>query len=157
MDQILKKLIKNHRLNRELGIYSICSSNQYVLEASIATAIQDNSLLLIESTSNQVDQFGGYIGKTPEQFVSHIYALAKKMKFPHDRIILGGDHLGPNVWQNENSEIAMKNAIDQISAYVLAGYEKIHLDASMSCADDEKPLKQEIVAERTAILCQAAE
>lgn len=157
MAHLLKKLIKSHKLNRELGIYSICSSNQFVLEAAIEKANQDNSILLIESTSNQVDQFGGYIGKTPQQFVEYVYALANRMNFPVDRLILGGDHLGPNVWQNENSDIAMKHATDQISAYVLAGYEKIHLDASMGCADDAIPLKPEIVAQRAALLCQAAE
>jgi len=39
---------------------------------------------------------------------------------------------------------------------VEAGYQKIHLDASMACADDTK-LTEEIVAERAAMLCQSAE
>jgi D-tagatose-1,6-bisphosphate aldolase subunit GatZ/KbaZ len=38
----------------------------------------------------------------------------------------------------------------------LAGYAKIHLDASMACADD-KALTDEVVAERAAVLCQVAE
>jgi D-tagatose-1,6-bisphosphate aldolase subunit GatZ/KbaZ len=40
---------------------------------------------------------------------------------------------------------------------VLAGYQKIHLDASMSCADDSTPLDQATIAERAALLCAAAE
>ena len=41
---------------------------------------------------------------------------------------------------------------------VAAGYQKIHLDASMPCADDEKGIIAErTVADRAAILCQAAE
>ncbi len=42
-------------------------------------------------------------------------------------------------------------------AYVRAGFSKIHLDASMSCADDPIPLAPETVAERAAVLCLAAE
>jgi D-tagatose-1,6-bisphosphate aldolase subunit GatZ/KbaZ len=40
---------------------------------------------------------------------------------------------------------------------VLAGYEKIHLDARMACAGDPHSLPPEVVAERAAVLCQAAE
>jgi D-tagatose-1,6-bisphosphate aldolase subunit GatZ/KbaZ len=40
---------------------------------------------------------------------------------------------------------------------VLAGYGKIHLDASMACADDAKILPEHVVAERAAVLCEAAE
>jgi D-tagatose-1,6-bisphosphate aldolase subunit GatZ/KbaZ len=40
----------------------------------------------------------------------------------------------------------------------VAGYQKIHLDASMPCGDDKNgSLTERTVAERAAILCQAAE
>lgn len=42
-------------------------------------------------------------------------------------------------------------------ADTLTSFSKIHLDASMSCADDPVPLGPAIVAERAARLCQAAE
>ena len=44
--------------------------------------------------------------------------------------------LGPNAWQAENAEPAMAKALELIKEYVKAGYQKIHLDASMFCADD---------------------
>ncbi|MDZ7765913.1 MAG: class II D-tagatose-bisphosphate aldolase, non-catalytic subunit [Melioribacteraceae bacterium] len=119
-----------------------------------------NTSVLIESTSNQVDQFGGYTGLTPEDFKNNVFQLARKMNFPSENIILGGDHLGPNVWQNENSESALKKAEDQIAAYIKAGYTKIHLDTSMKCADDgnlDEPLETEVVAERAVRLCKVAE
>ena len=44
---------------------------------------------------------------------------------------------------------------------MLAGYEKLHLDASMSCADDpggaDAPLAEETATARTVELCHAAE
>ena len=44
-----------------------------------------------------------------------------------------------------------------VADYVAAGFAKIHLDCSMSCADDPVPLAERTIAERAAKLCQAAE
>jgi D-tagatose-1,6-bisphosphate aldolase subunit GatZ/KbaZ len=124
-------------------------------------AKMDGSILLIESTSNQVDQFGGYTGMKPADFVAYVHEIADTVGFNKDDILLGGDHLGPNAWQNENAGPAMEKAVDLIREYVAAGYEKIHLDASMFCADDKgdrhQPLADEIVAARAAVLAKAAE
>ncbi|HBV4216153.1 TPA: tagatose-bisphosphate aldolase subunit GatZ, partial [Escherichia coli] len=65
--------------------------------------------------------------------------------------------LGPNCWQQENADAAMEKSVELVKAYVRAGFSKIHLDASMSCADDSIPLAPETVAERAAVLCLAAE
>ncbi len=72
-------------------------------------------------------------------------------------MILGGDHLGPNRWQNLPAAQAMANADDLIKSYVAAGFKKIHLDCSMSCQDDPIPLTDDIVAERAARLAKVAE
>lgn len=124
-------------------------------------AARDRSLLLLESTSNQVNQFGGYTGQMPADFVKFVWELAKQMRFPNAQIILGGDHLGPHVWRKEAAHSAMGRAREMVAAYVEAGFSKIHLDASMPCADDNvKPgegLREEIVSARAAELCRAAE
>jgi D-tagatose-1,6-bisphosphate aldolase subunit GatZ/KbaZ len=124
-------------------------------------AKRDESLLLIESTSNQVNQFGGYTGQTPAQFAEFVLETAAAMKFPKNRIVLGGDHLGPHVWRKEPSAPAMEKAKEMVGAYVRAGFTKIHLDASMPCADDKtdpgRPLTDEVVSARSAELCVAAE
>ncbi len=46
----------------------------------------------------------------------------------------------------------MEKSVELVKAYVRAGFSKIHLDASMSCADDSIPLAPETVAERAAVL-----
>ena len=51
----------------------------------------------------------------------------------------------------------MEKSVELVKAYVRAGFSKIHLDASMSCAGDPVPLVPETVAERAAVLCFAAE
>lgn len=154
------KIIGNHKSGNAIGITSICSANYYVIKAAILNAKKYNQILLIESTSNQVDQFGGYTGLTPAKFKQSVFKLANQLNFSEENIILGGDHLGPNRWQNEVSSSALQKAKDQITSYVSSGFTKIHLDASMKCADDgdqNNPLDPSIIAERSAVLCKASE
>lgn len=154
---ILLDIIKQHKDSGKNGIYSICSAHPLVLEAAFEQALADNSVLLIEATSNQVDQFGGYTGMTPADFRIFVLNLAKQVGFPQEKLILGGDHLGPNRWQHLVADEAMQNAEDLIAAYVKAGFEKIHLDCSMSCSGDPIPLSDHLVAERATRLAQVAE
>lgn len=161
MPNYLKTIIEKHKQGSNSGIYSVCSSNRYVIEAAILQAKKDESVLLVESTSNQVDQFGGYSGMTPADFAEYISKLCRKMDFPYSRVILGGDHLGPNVWQDQQAAKAMVNALDQVKAYAQAGFTKIHLDTSMRCADDPGELSSALnpatIAKRAAQLCEVVE
>jgi D-tagatose-1,6-bisphosphate aldolase subunit GatZ/KbaZ len=73
-------------------------------------------------------------------------------------VVLGGDHLGPNPWTALGASVAMERATEMVRQYVRAGYAKIHLDASMRCADDPPgPLADTVAAARTADLAVAAE
>jgi D-tagatose-1,6-bisphosphate aldolase subunit GatZ/KbaZ len=156
---VLTEMVRRQKMGEPSGIYSVCSANRYVLEAALMQAANDRSPVLIESTSNQVNQDGGYMGMNPGQFASHLSALAKNCDLSGDQVILGGDHLGPNVWKDEPEESAMQKARQLLRDCVLAGYTKLHLDASMKLGDDsrEDPLDPEVSANRSADLCQAAE
>ncbi|MFV4846902.1 tagatose-bisphosphate aldolase subunit KbaZ [Edwardsiella tarda] len=154
---LLAQLVQRHKAGEPVGIYSVCSAHPLVIEAAMEQALQDDSLLLIEATSNQVDQFGGYTGMTPADFRDYVCRQADLLQFPLARLILGGDHLGPNRWQHLPAAEAMAHADTLIAAYVAAGFQKIHLDCSMSCADDPVPLSDAIVAERAARLAAVAE
>ncbi len=155
------QILADNRAGKGTGIYSICSAQSTVLEASMLQAKKDESILLIESTSNQVDQFGGYTGMKPADFVAYVHGIADKVGYDKADILLGGDHLGPNAWQSENAGPAMEKALTLIREYVKTGYQKIHLDASMFCADDEgdrhQPLADEVVASRAAAMAKVAE
>ncbi|MEW5871502.1 MAG: class II D-tagatose-bisphosphate aldolase, non-catalytic subunit [Chloroflexota bacterium] len=141
-----------------LGIVSICSAHPWVLQAAMRQLAGLGTPLLVESTCNQVNQFGGYTGMTPEDFVRFVYNLAGQVGFPQELILLGGDHLGPFVWQDEPAERAMHKSLELVSAYVRAGYVKIHLDASMKLADDPPgALPVEVSARRAAELAGASE
>jgi D-tagatose-1,6-bisphosphate aldolase subunit GatZ/KbaZ len=157
----LRALVAAQKRGEPRGIWSVCSAHPTVLEATMAQAKADGSSLLVESTSNQVNPEGGYTGRTPADFVRFLEGLAVSVGFPSERLILGGDHLGPFPWQSEPSERALAKAHELVRQCVLAGYEKIHLDASMACAGDPGgaggSLDEQIVAERTADLAATAE
>ena len=152
-----KRIIEQNRGGAPVGTYAVCSSHPWVLESAIRQAMGDNSLLHIESTSSQVNQFGGYSGQTPSQFAETVCRAARDAGLPPERVLLGADHLGPYPWRGESSASAMEKGSQLAHQCVLAGYQKIHLDASMSCADDTTPLDQGTIAERAALLCAAAE
>jgi D-tagatose-1,6-bisphosphate aldolase subunit GatZ/KbaZ len=157
----LLEIVRLNLSGTAVGICSVCSAHPLVLRAAMSQALKDESPVLIESTSNQVNQFGGYTGMTPEAFVEFVKGIAGQVGFPLDRVILGGDHLGPLVWRSEPAGTAMAKARDLIGRYVRAGFRKIHLDTSMSCADDAEKqglaLSEETKARRAAELCSVAE
>src|SRR6478672_6023164 len=157
MSHMLADTINRHKAGEPVGVYSVCSAHPTVVEAAIAQAAADGSYVLIEATSNQVDQFGGYTGLRPAEFRDLVLGLADQSGLPRERVVLGGDHLGPNRWQRESASAAMAKAEVLIAAYVEAGYRKIHLDCSMSCADDPAVLDDEVVAGRAARLMRVAE
>ena len=155
----LKDIVRKQKNDIAAGIYSACTANEYVIIAAMERAARSNDYLLIEATANQVNQFGGYTGMTPVDFRDFVYELAKKVNFPKDKIILGGDHLGPLTWSNEEEESAMKKSCQLINDYVLAGFTKIHIDTSMRLKNDStnEALSTQVIARRGAILCEVAE
>jgi D-tagatose-1,6-bisphosphate aldolase subunit GatZ/KbaZ len=154
----LQELVRRNRRGEKVGVYAVCSANPSVIAAAVQQAVEDESVLHVESTSSQVNQWGGYTGQTPIQFAEFVHAAAQKAGLSQDRVLLGGDHLGPYPWRDQPSKVAMQNACELVRACVLAGYKKIHLDASMACADDSAGGPDEhTVAQRAAILCRAAE
>jgi len=96
-------------------------------------------------------------GLTPEQFRELVFAFADEESFPRERLVLGGDHLGPNRWQRESPDTAMPKADDLVAAYAAAGYAKLHIDCSMRLDGDPTPLPDAVVAERAARLIAVAE
>jgi D-tagatose-1,6-bisphosphate aldolase subunit GatZ/KbaZ len=157
MVNLLRETVARHKAGEPVGVYSVCSAHPLVLEAAIRQTLADGAFLLVEATSNQVDQFGGYTGMTPADFRELVLGLADRHGLERARVVLGGDHLGPNRWRDRPAKEALALAEEQVAAYVAAGYTKIHLDCSMSCAGDPVPPGDELVAARAARLLRVAE
>lgn len=141
------------------GIPSFCCSNRFAIEAILEQSKRFDDKVLIEATSNQVNQFGGYIGMKPADFRNYIYQIADDMGYDKNNIILGGDHLGPQPWQHLPESTAMEYSQELVRQFVLAGFTKIHLDTSMRVADDDRnqPLSNLTIARRGAILMKTCE
>ncbi len=150
----MKEIVRLQKRGIPVGITSICSANKMVLEAVMKRALTLNNDVLIEATANQVNQFGGYTGMKPADFVEFVYEIADKMSFPKNKLILAGDHLGPLTWADLDEEVAMANAEQLVYDFVKAGFTKIHLDTSMKLGSDpvEGMLQTEVIADRGARL-----
>ncbi len=149
-------LVQNAHRN---GIVSVCSSNHYVVKAAIVEAMAYGYPLLIESTANQVNQYGGYTGLTPSLFREYVMSLARDIGMDQENIVFGGDHLGPLIWSNLPESEALPLAEILVREYVAAGFQKIHIDTSMKLKDDniEGKLDDLIIARRAARLIAACE
>jgi len=155
---LLLDRVARHKAGEDVGMYSVCSAHPLVIESTFRHALKhDAPFVLIEATSNQVNQDGGYTGMKPADFREYVAEIAERVDFPAERIVLGGDHLGPNAWTALTADEAMERSDVLIEQYVRAGFAKIHLDCSMSCSDDPVPLLEETIAARAARLCRVAE
>lgn len=159
MENQLKTLVQLQGAGESVGIYSVCSANEYVIRSAIAYGKAQGIPVLIEATANQVNQFGGYTGMQPKDFAQWIGKLADEMGMPRENLILGGDHLGPLVWRKENAESAMKKAETLVRLFVEAGFRKIHIDTSMPLGTDQADgiFCHELVAQRSARLAAVCE
>lgn len=155
----LKKIVELQKQGKNVGIYSVCSANGYVIEAAFKRGLSDGSCVLIESTANQCDQNGGYTGMTPADFKKFVLEIADRNGFDRNRIFLGGDHLGSLTFAYKDEAEAMADSEELIRHYVVAGFTKIHIDTSMKVNSDPEDvrLSDEIIAGRGAHLAKVAE
>ena len=153
----LREIIAQHKAGRSVGVYCACSANPLVIEAALNQVRQHSGSVLIEATSNQVNQDGGYTGMRPADFTRFVLAIAARLGIPKEQVLLGGDHLGPNCWQDLPAVAAMAKSEQLIADYIEAGFRKMHLDCSMPCAGDPTTLSDATVATRAVRLCAVAE
>ena len=69
-----------------VGITSVCSAHPFVIEAALEQARAGDQVVLIEATSNQVDQFGGYTGMRPADFRKLVERIAHHVGFPVESV-----------------------------------------------------------------------
>jgi D-tagatose-1,6-bisphosphate aldolase subunit GatZ/KbaZ len=152
-----REVLAGNLLGRRLALTSVCSAHPLVLRAALSGARDAGQIALIEATCNQVNQDGGYTGMRPADFVARVAAMAQAESVPMGAVLLGGDHLGPQPWRARKAAEAMAKAEAMLADYVAAGFQKIHLDCSMRCADDPDPLPESLSAGRAARLAAVAE
>jgi D-tagatose-bisphosphate aldolase class II non-catalytic subunit len=152
----LRSIVRDNRDGLRRAIPSWCTAHPGTLSAIFRTYREDDDPILVEATCNQVNQEGGYTGMNPKEFRTFVEGLARTAGVDPKRLILGGDHLGPNPWRHLPAEEAMARASELVRAFVEAGFVKIHLDASMRCGGEAK-ISETDIAQRAAKLCAVAE
>ncbi len=145
-----------HR-GEHMGMISVCSAHPLVIEATLDFAREQGNSVLVEATCNQVNQHGGYTGMTPMEFRHVVEEIAAKVNLETSKIMLGGDHLGPNPWKHLPAGEAMEKAEAMTRAYAEAGFSKLHLDTSVGCQGEPATLADEDVARRAARLAAISE
>ena len=149
--------IFQHKLPGQTGIYSVCTANEFVLQAAMLHAKEHHYILAVEATANQVNQFGGYTGMQPKDYVDLVERIRNGVGLAKEQVILGGDHLGPLTWKELPEREPMERSVALVTAFTLAGFTKIHLDTSMRLADDDpdRPLDVRVCAHRCVVLAKA--
>jgi D-tagatose-bisphosphate aldolase class II non-catalytic subunit len=156
---LLEEIVRQNRAGKPVAIASVCSAHPDVLTASMQLASERGTHLLVEATSNQVNQFGGYTGLDPAGFIRTVHQLCDAQSVDRAQVIFGGDHLGPQAWRSEDAELAMNNAKVMMRQYIEAGFSKIHLDCSEGCRGEPSQVGDDLAADRAAQLaaiCEAA-
>ena len=157
MSRAIPKQVSDRLTDGAAGVTSVCTAHPLVVEAALSHGLRTGQRVLIEATCNQVNQEGGYTGMTPADFRQFVEATARRVGFDPARLLLGGDHLGPNPWKHLSAAEAMQRAKVMIDGYARAGFAKLHLDTSMGCDGEPQALDDELTAERAAALASVAE
>lgn len=123
---------------------SFCTSNFDVIKAIFLYVKKKKYPVLLECTSNQVNQFGGYTGLNPREFNKKVKSLNSEIKIRKENIILGADHLGPLPWKNFDKKKAFLNAKQLLRLIVKENFTKIHLDTTIKCRNDKNLNLEEI-------------
>lgn len=156
MADVLGQVIAESRAGEAVAIPSVCSAHPEVLAASLRLAERLDRAVVIEATSNQVNQDGGYTGMRPADFIGFVRGLADGMGVARERVLFGGDHLGPQAWRKLPAEAAMAKAHVMVADYVAAGFTKVHLDCSEGCAGEPAQLPDAVTVPRAAELARTA-
>ena len=130
MADLLRQIVRESRAGRPVAIPSVCSAHPDVIRPSLSRAATLGRAVVVEATSNQVNQDGGYTGQRPAEFIAMVRDIAANVGLDPAQLVFGGDHLGPQAWRRLDAEAAMAKADRLVRDYVAAGFGKIHLDCS---------------------------
>jgi len=152
----------SRREGRNFTLFAACPSSEAVLKAALLAAKRTNAPIKFAATLNQVDLDGGYTKWSQEHFVQRAFEFAQEVGY-EGPVIIALDHGGPYLkdlhrienWPFERAMAAVK---ESLSACLLAGYDLLHIDATVDPAFRGKAsVPMEIVVNRTVELIEHVE
>jgi len=152
----------SRRERRNFTLFAACPNSEAVLKAALVAAKRANAPIKFAATLNQVDLDGGYTKWNQESFVQRALEFAQEIGYDGP-VIIALDHGGPYVkdlhrMENWPFERAMAAAKESLSACLLAGYDLLHIDATLDPAfKGRASVPMEIVVDRTVELIEHVE
>jgi len=158
--QSFKNISRRERQN--FTLFAACPNSEAVLKAALLAAKRANAPIKFAATLNQVDLDGGYTKWSQEQFVQRTFEFAQEVGY-QGPVIIGLDHGGPYLKdlhriQNWPFERAMAAVKESLSSCLLAGYDLLHIDATVDPTfKGRASVPMEIVVDRTVELIEHVE
>lgn len=152
----LRRLIAANRAGTPIAAPVWTSVQPEVLRVIFAAYAHDDAPVLLQASASAVNRTGGSSGMTPLGFRNFVEILASGEGVDPARLVLLAGRLGPGLWADQPAEVAMRQAEMEVAAFVDAGFDLLHLDATPPCIDD-LDLGDELRAARAAGLCAAGE
>jgi len=152
----------SRREGRNFTLFAACPNSETVLKAALLAAKRANAPIKFAATLNQVDLGGGYTKWNQRDFVQHALESAQEVEY-EGPVIIALDHGGPylkDIHRIENwpFERAMAAVKESLSACLLAGYDLLHIDATVDPAfEGRASVPMEIVVDRTVELIEHVE
>jgi len=152
----------SRRERRNFTIFAACPNSEAVLKAALVAAKRANAPIKFAATLNQVDLDGGYTKWNQERFVKRALEFAQEVGY-EGPVIIALDHGGPYLkdlhrmqsWPLKRAMAAVK---ESLSACLLAGYDLLHIDATVDPAfKGRAPVPMEIVVDRMVELIEHVE
>lgn len=154
VDLILKTLDRIHENYHEnITLLAVCPNSISVVKSALRSAKLFKAPIEFVATLNQVDLDGGYTKWTQRDFVRVVKEEAEKIDFKGP-IMIALDHGGPwlkdkQVTENWSLEEAMNGVKKSLLASLMAGYDLLHIDATVDKTFPRETIKIEKVIERT--------
>ena len=152
----------SRREGQNFTLFAACPNSEAVLKAAFLAAKRANAPIKFAATLNQVDFDGGYTKWSQEQFVQRTFEFAQEVGY-QGPVIIGLDHGGPYLKdlqriQNWPFERAMAAVKESLSSCLLAGYDLLHIDATVDPTFKSRAsVPMEIVVDRTVDLIEHVE
>jgi len=152
----------SRREGQNFTLFAACPNSEAVLKAALLAAKRANAPIKLAATLNQVDLDGGYTKWSQERFVQRTFEFAQEVGY-EGPVVIALDHGGPYLKdlhriQNWPFERAMAAVKESLSACLLAGYDLLHIDATVDPAfEDRASVPMEVVVDRTVELIEHVE
>jgi hypothetical protein len=136
--------------------------SRHVVDSYVETAIANKAPINFIASLNQVDVDGGYTGWSPQAFAEYVKKKLLEKCSENYPLILELDHGGPwlkddHVARKYSYEETLNNFLRSLEAFLRAGFQILHLDATVDLEAPSGYAEPEKAAKRTIDLLTYAE